>query len=138
MKKKLFILMPLLALTGAGLLHLGGCAATPTARSTGEFVDDASITAKVKTALVQDAVVSAFDVGVDTYKGTVQLNGFVDTAEQRSRAGEVARGVAGVTDVQNRLAVKSQATGLDPNRGLNPAGPTTGPVPTPSPVPPGR
>jgi len=129
MKKPNFSLIPLLALASAVCLYVGGCAATPTARSTGEFVDDASITAKVKAALVQDAIVSAFDVGVDTFKGVVQLNGFVDTDVQRARAEEIARGVAGVTNVQNRLSVKSQAGGADPNRGPNPAGPPTTPVP---------
>ncbi len=115
MKKPNFSLIPLLALASAVCLYVGGCAATPTARSTG--------------ALVQDAIVSAFDVGVDTFKGVVQLNGFVDTDVQRARAEEIARGVAGVTNVQNRLSVKSQAGGADPNRGPNPAGPPTTPVP---------
>jgi osmotically-inducible protein OsmY len=83
-----------------------GCAGGPVAKSTGEFIDDATITAKVKASMIADPVVKALDVGVDTYKGTVQLNGFVDTAEQKSRAEQIARGVDGVAQVQNRLTVK--------------------------------
>lgn len=74
------------------------------------MVDDATITAKVKTALFQDPVVSGFDVGVDTFKGRVQLNGFVDTAEQKARAEQVARSVAGVVEVGNKLSVKTNVT----------------------------
>ena len=84
-----------------------GCAGTATRQSTGEFVDDATVTAKVKAALIQDPVVSALDVGVDTFKGRVQLNGFVDTAEQKARAEQIARSVNGVAEVGNKLTVKA-------------------------------
>ena len=63
---------------------------------------------QVKGTLVQDPVVKALDVGVDTYKGVVQLNGFVDTPEQKARAEQIAREVAGVSEVQNKLSVKAQ------------------------------
>ena len=74
-------------------LALGACTATRTQQSAGEVVDDSTLTAKVKTALIDDPVAKARDVNVETYRGVVQLGGFVDTAEQKARAGEVARGV---------------------------------------------
>lgn len=91
----------------AGLALYSGCAGTPTRKSTGEMVDDAGITAKVKTAFAQDPGVKAMDVKVDTFKGTVQLNGFVNTAEEKARAEQIARGIQGVTSVQNHLTVKT-------------------------------
>lgn len=97
------------ALGGAGFSLIAmqaGCAATPTKESTGEYVDDATITTKVKAAFVKDEVVKALDVKVETFKGTVQLSGFVDTAEQKSRAAELARGINGVHDVKNNITVK--------------------------------
>lgn len=90
------------------MFYTSGCAGTPTRRSTGEFVDDASITTSVKAAFVRDPVVKALDVKVDTFKGTVQLNGFVDTPEMKARAEQIARGVPGVVGVQNALTVKSE------------------------------
>ena len=98
----------LVLVAASGLLAIAsGCAGTPTTQSTGELIDDATITAKVKAALFQDPVVSGFDVGVDTFKGQVQLNGFVDTPEQKARAEEVARSVQGVAEVGNKLSVKT-------------------------------
>ena len=108
MKTTIRSLTALLVLGGSIALYTGGCAGGPTQQSTGEFIDDAAITTKVKANLAQDPVVSALDVKVDTFKGTVQLNGFVDTAEQKSRAEQVARGVQGVQNVQNHLSVKAQ------------------------------
>lgn len=100
-------LIALLSLGAAGVVSLPtGCAGTATKQSTGEFVDDATITTKVKTALVKDPVVKAGQVDVTTFKGTVQLSGFVDTAEQKSRAAQLAAGVGGVHDVVNNITVK--------------------------------
>ncbi len=93
---------------GASGAFYSGCSATGTRQSTGEYIDDAAITTKVKALYVQDPIVKALDVGVDTFKGTVQLSGFVDTAEQKARAEQIARGVPGVSNVQNRLSVKAQ------------------------------
>jgi hyperosmotically inducible protein len=87
-----------------------GCANSPTSKSTGEYIDDTAITAKVKTAFVRDPAVSALDVKVDTFKGTVQLNGFVNTADQKARAEQIARTIPGVVGVQNALEVKTQMT----------------------------
>ena len=82
------------------------CASTPTQESTGGYVDDSTITAKIKTNLVQDAKVSATDVHVKTYKGVVDLSGFVDSQSQISQAGIVAAQVSGVKSVHNNLIVK--------------------------------
>jgi osmotically-inducible protein OsmY len=93
--------------SGLGLITLQtGCAATPTKESTGEYVDDTTITTKVKAAFIHDDYIKSFDITVETFKGVVQLSGFVDNSEQKSRAGEVARGVNGVRDVKNNLTVK--------------------------------
>jgi osmotically-inducible protein OsmY len=99
-------LITLLALVSGGLTLQSGCAGTATRQSTGEYVDDAAITAKVKSAFVKDEVVKAMQVDVTTFKGNVQLSGFVDTAEQKARAGQVAAGVQGVTNVTNNISVK--------------------------------
>jgi osmotically-inducible protein OsmY len=101
-------LISLLALTGGlALASLGGgCAATPTRDSTGEYIDDATITTKVKAALLGDAAVKSFQIDVNTFKGVVQLSGFVDTSDQRAAAGQDAAAVHGVTSVQNHISVK--------------------------------
>lgn len=100
-------LSALLALAAAGLVSFStGCAGTSTRQSTGEYVDDAAVTAKVKAALVQDEIVKAMQVDVTTFKGNVQLSGFVDTAEQKARAAQVAATVEGVSDVTNNISVK--------------------------------
>ncbi len=77
-------------------------------RTAGEAVDDTVITAKVKTALAQDLDVAARDVNIATREGVVQLAGFVDNSSQKSKAGEVARRVAGVKQVDNQLEVKQR------------------------------
>lgn len=101
-------LLALLALGAGGVLSLPtGCAGTATHQSTGEYVDDAAVTAKVKTALVRDPVVKALQVDVTTFKGNVQLSGFVDNAEQKARAAQVASTVPGVTNVTNNITVKA-------------------------------
>jgi hyperosmotically inducible protein len=82
------------------------CAATPTSESTGGYVDDSTITAKVKTDLAQDSKVSSNDVSVETYKGVVDLSGFVNSQSERSEAGIVAGQVSGVKSVHNNLIVK--------------------------------
>ena len=96
---------------GTGVATLStGCAGTTTRESTGEYIDDASTTTKVKAAFVKDPLVKALDVKVDTFKGTVQLSGFVDTAEQKARAEQIAAGINGVTAVKNNITVKTAAT----------------------------
>lgn len=83
-----------------------GCAGTPTRESTGEYIDNSAITAKVKAAFVRDELVKALDVSVETFRGVVQLSGFVNTQAQKDRAAQIARTIEGVTDVQNNLVVK--------------------------------
>ena len=96
-----------LVVASIGLITFtGGCAATSTSASTGEFVDDSSITLKVKSAFVRDPAVSAMKVSVETFKGVVQLSGFVNTAEEKAQAGRVAAAVKGVTDVKNNIVIK--------------------------------
>jgi hyperosmotically inducible periplasmic protein len=91
---------------------IAGCAATETSRSTSDTVDDNVLTARVKTALLQDAMVKGTEVQVETYRGVVQLSGFVDNTEQASRAVSLAEQVPGVASVKNDMRVKPQeATG---------------------------
>ncbi len=100
---KIALLLPL----AVGLAALqSGCAGTATKESTGEFVDDSTITAKVKSAFVQDSQVKANDISVTTHKGTVQLSGFVASAQQKDRAEELAKAIPGVQSVQNDIVVK--------------------------------
>lgn len=85
---------------------LMACAATPKHESTGEYVDDSVITTKVKAAIFKDATLKTLQINVKTYQGTVQLSGFVDSAQSVSKAGEAARSVKNVTSVKNDLLVK--------------------------------
>lgn len=77
-----------------------------TTETTGNYIDGASITAKVKEAILAEPGLHSLQIGVETYKDVVQLSGFVDTSQARIRAGEVAAGVAGVKSVENGLLVK--------------------------------
>lgn len=94
----------------AGLcaMLLAGCAGTASEKSTGEHVDDAVVTTKVKTALVQADQVDALDVKVDTHRGVVQLSGFVDNEAEAEQAERIAARVAGVERVENRIELKPE------------------------------
>ncbi|GAA4343054.1 BON domain-containing protein [Pigmentiphaga soli] len=92
---------------GTSAIALAGCESTRNHESAGEYTSDAAITAKVKAAYVSDKTVSATDVNVETYRGTVQLSGFVDNSAQISRAVEIARNIEGVKSVKNDLRLKS-------------------------------
>ena len=106
MKHTVLTLTALLTV-GAGLATFNtGCAGTATSESTGEYIDDASLTTKVKAAFVKDPLVSALDVKVETFKGTVQLSGFVNTADQKAQAEKVAAGIKGVVAVRNNITLK--------------------------------
>jgi osmotically-inducible protein OsmY len=85
---------------------IAGCAGSRTQQSTGEYVDDSAITAKVKAAVLQDPALKVFEIGVETFKGVVQLSGFVSSSETVNRATQVASSVRGVTSVNNDLIVK--------------------------------
>ncbi len=88
------------------MVSLVGCASGPNKEGTGEYVDDAVITTKVKSAIVQEPNLKATEINVETYKGVVQLSGFVSSATASSRATELARGVKGVKSVKNDLRLK--------------------------------
>ncbi|MBS1208145.1 MAG: transporter [Proteobacteria bacterium] len=92
-----------LALT---LTTLMGCAATPKQEGTGEYVDDSVITTKVKAAILGESTLKSAEINVETFKGTVQLSGFVSTQTQVNKAVEVTRQVSGVKSVRNSMHVK--------------------------------
>jgi osmotically-inducible protein OsmY len=97
----------LIVILAAGLAtSAAACAATPTRESTGGYVDDSTITAKVKTDLAEDNKVSASAVNVQTYKGVVDLSGFVNSKSEISEARLVAGQVNGVKAVHDNLIVK--------------------------------
>ena len=83
-----------------------GCAGSATQESTGEFVTDTWITTKVKAALVEDPTVKAREVNVETFKGTVQLSGFVSSSVAMAQAVRVTQGIRGVTSVKNDMRIK--------------------------------
>jgi hyperosmotically inducible protein len=87
-------------------IPLAGCASGKKHESTGEFFDDAVLTTKVKASILGDSRLKVLQIDVETYKGVVQLSGFVDTAEAATRAVELARRVRGVKMVNNSLIVK--------------------------------
>lgn len=90
-----------------GLLGVvAGCAVTEGQSTVGQYVDDKTITARVKTRFASDKEVSATKVQVETLNGTVQLSGFVPTAAEKQRAGEIARSVPDVKDVRNNIVVQ--------------------------------
>ncbi|MDB6130925.1 MAG: transporter [Verrucomicrobiales bacterium] len=105
MKTLLNIVKPLVC--GVLLVSMVGCAGNRYSRSTGEYVDDKTVTAKIKAELIRDPEVKAMDVKVHSFKDHVQLTGFVDTQMQKDRAAEIAKGVQGVEWVKNDLVVKS-------------------------------
>ena len=91
----------------AAVLALSACAGSETKRSTTETGSDAALTTKVKAAIASDAGIgSASAINVQTYRGTVQLSGFVDSQEKIQRAAEAARNVDGVKTVENNIKVK--------------------------------
>lgn len=83
-----------------------GCASTSKQESTGEYVDNSVITAKVKAAIAEDSQLHVTEINVETYKGIVQLSGFADTQTDINRAGSLARGIDGVKSVKNDMELK--------------------------------
>ena len=102
---KLQRIVKLLVCIGAITAFLG-CAATQTRESTGEYVDDTAITTKVKAAIFSEESLKTMQINVKTFKGVVQLSGFVNSAQSVKKAGEVARSVEHVKEVKNDLIVK--------------------------------
>ena len=104
-KKNVFVgYLVLLMLVSA--LAVVACASTAKHEGTGEYVDDSVITTKVKSLLAADDFLKSFQIGVETYKGTVQLSGFVNSPQAVNKAGEIARSVKGVKSVKNNLVLK--------------------------------
>lgn len=93
-------------MTAFAVAAVAGCAGNGKSESTGEYVDDVVISNKVRAVIIDDEELSLFDIDVETFKGNVQLSGFVDSEAHRDRAGKVARQVEGVTQVTNNLVVK--------------------------------
>jgi osmotically-inducible protein OsmY len=91
-------------------MAMAACAPSATTRSVGTTVDDASITAKVKTEIAKEqGLGEALGINVDTYRGVVSLNGFVDSQDQINKAMNCARRVGGVAEVKNNLSVKPKS-----------------------------
>jgi len=83
-----------------------GWASTRTQETPGQYLDDSTITAKIKVTLLENSSLKSLQISVKTYKGVVQLSGFVDNRNMAARAGELANQVQGVKDVKNDLEVK--------------------------------
>jgi len=88
------------------LATLLGCAGTATKESTGEYVDDTVITTNVKAAIFNEPTLKSAEINVETFKGVVQLSGFVSSNANIDREVQVARGVKGVTSVNNSMRLK--------------------------------
>ena len=93
--------LPIAVLTGAT-----GCAGDRYERSTGEYIDDKTVTARVKSALGDHPDYKFKDVNVTSYRGVVQLSGFVNTSDQKKRAETIAEKVQGVKSIENNISVK--------------------------------
>jgi len=83
-----------------------GCAGSSKSESTGEYIDDSVISNKVRAELIGDKDLNVFQIDVTTYKGEVQLSGFVDSQNDKDRATRVVSGVEGVKEIHNNLVVK--------------------------------
>ena len=88
------------------VVSIAGCAGGKTHESTGEYLDDSAITTKVKSSILGDSKLKVFQISVQTFKGIVQLSGFVNSSEVSARATELTRTVKGVKMVNNSLIVK--------------------------------
>ena len=88
------------------LASLLGCASTARQEGTGEYVDDTVLTTKVKAAIFNEPSLKSAEINVETFKGVVQLSGFVSSQANIERAVQVARGVPGVNSVKNAMRLK--------------------------------
>jgi osmotically-inducible protein OsmY len=88
------------------LLAAGGCASTPKQEGTGEYVDDSVVTSKVKAAILNEPSLSSAEINVETFKGVVQLSGFVNSKADINKAVIVTRAISGVTSVKNDMRLK--------------------------------
>jgi len=94
------------ALLAVTLVSVVGCASTSQREGTGEYVDDAVITTKVKAAIFNESTLKSTEINVETYKGVVQMSGFVNSQADINKAVELARGIKGVVSVKNDMRVK--------------------------------
>jgi osmotically-inducible protein OsmY len=83
-----------------------GCSSTPKQEATGEYIDDTVLTTKVKAAILDEPMLKVAEINVETFKGVVQLSGFVSSQAAANKAVEVARGVGGVKSVKNDMRMK--------------------------------
>lgn len=104
MKKTLALAALVLAATT--LSGLAGCKATPTRESTGQYMDDTAITTKVKAAIFNEPSLKSSEINVETFKGRVQLSGFVSSQADITKAASLAQSVTGVTSVRNDMRLK--------------------------------
>ncbi len=88
------------------LVALTGCASGPKQETAGQYIDDTTITARVKTAIYQDPMLKSMEINVETFKGRVQLSGFVSSSASMDRAVVVAQNISGVTTVRNDMRLK--------------------------------
>lgn len=95
-----------LALSGLLAFTAAGCAVTRDQSTVGEYVDDATVTARVKAKFAEDPTVSAMAISVETLRGTVQLSGFAKSTAERNRAVEIARTTPGAKAVKNDIAIR--------------------------------
>jgi osmotically-inducible protein OsmY len=93
-------------LAAVALTTLAGCASTQRHESTGQYMDDTAITTKVKSAIFNEPTLKSAEINVETFKGRVQLSGFVSSRASIDRAVQVAQGVTGVTSVGNDMRLK--------------------------------
>ncbi len=105
MKTRQFFPVLMLAVA-ASVVTLAGCGSTSTQSSTGQYLDDTAITGKVKAAIFNDASLKSAEINVETFKGAVQLSGFVNSQADIQRAVAVTQGVAGVKSVKNDMRMK--------------------------------
>jgi hyperosmotically inducible protein len=88
------------------LVSFLGCASTAKQEGTGEYIDDSAITTKVKAAILNEPTLKVAEINVETFKGVVQLSGFVSSQAAKAKAVEVARGVNGVKSVKDDMRLK--------------------------------
>ncbi len=103
---KLFKTLSALCMAAVVAVAVSACAPTAKSEGTGGYIDDTVITTKVKSALLADKNITSREISVETFKGRVQLSGFVTSSDDANRAVKVTRGVAGVKSVENVMQLK--------------------------------
>jgi hyperosmotically inducible protein len=98
-----YLTLLLLAITLASVI---GCSSTAKQESTGEYIDDSVITTKVKAAILNEPTLKSAEINVETFKGVVQLSGFVNSQNDINKAVDITQGIKGVTSVKNSMRLK--------------------------------